>query len=145
MSASERIAELLLRWEDARRQGVELTPEELCREGPGIDSPQLASELRQRIGAIRSMEQRLDMAFPDLTPTLDIGPPGPGDGRPVAATTASDQPNPLRNAVLASPVSIPGYAIAEIIDQGGMGIVYRAVQTSLQRTVAIKMMTAPSS
>jgi hypothetical protein len=45
----------------------------------------------------------------------------------------------------APPVTLPGYEIVEVIDQGGMGIVYRAVQTKLRRQVAIKMMVHLSS
>lgn len=36
---------------------------------------------------------------------------------------------------------LPGYELQDKIGEGGMGVVYRAVQLSLQRTVAIKFLT----
>jgi serine/threonine protein kinase len=52
-------------------------------------------------------------------------------------TTAWDPPLPDELAEL-----IPGYNITDIIGRGGMGAVYRAVQTSLDRQVAIKLLPA---
>src|SRR5687767_7574692 len=143
MSTKERIAELLLRWEEARRQGREPMPEELCADGAGAASPELIDQLRQRIAAIRAMEERLGMASPEVAPTLaDSSSAGPGQGgqQPPTLPFDSTQPPP---EVAHPPISIPGYERIEVIDQGGMGIVYRAVQTRLQRTVAVKMMAAP--
>ncbi len=37
---------------------------------------------------------------------------------------------------------IEGYEIIDVLGQGGMGIVYRAVQTKLRRTVAVKILPA---
>src|SRR5687767_11093614 len=36
---------------------------------------------------------------------------------------------------------IPGYSILGKIGQGGMGVVYKAIQTSINRTVAIKILS----
>lgn len=41
-----------------------------------------------------------------------------------------------------SHIDIPGYQMLEKIGEGGMGIVFKAMQTSLQRTVAIKIVKA---
>lgn len=41
-----------------------------------------------------------------------------------------------------SEIKIPGYSIKDIIAQGGMGAVYRAVQVSMDRFVALKILHA---
>src|SRR5437764_688969 len=41
-------------------------------------------------------------------------------------------------------VDIPGYQLLEPIGEGGMGTVYRAVQESLQRSVAVKLLHVPA-
>jgi hypothetical protein len=40
----------------------------------------------------------------------------------------------------ASPAEVPDYELLEIIGEGGMGVVYAATQSSIARTVAVKML-----
>lgn len=50
MNTAEKIDELLLRWDDLREQGQELSAEDLCG-----DCPELIEEVRRRIRALRAM------------------------------------------------------------------------------------------
>jgi predicted Ser/Thr protein kinase len=109
------IDELMARWEAARQEGREPSPEELCSE-----QPELADELGQRIRAVRAMEEVLGVTEHGAQPILTAS----------AQSLAAD-PEPL-------PV-IPGYEIIRVVDRGGMGIVFEARQVELGRTVAIKM------
>src|SRR5208282_1485644 len=95
------------------------TPETLC-----ADCPERIDELRRRIRAVLAMEQVLGVTDADprrtmLTPD-EHGPDDHGEVLPV----------------------IPGYDIIRIIDHGGMGVVYEARQLELDRTVAVKMISA---
>ncbi len=54
MATSTIVGDLLLRWQDAREQGRNLTAEELC-----VDHPELVAELARRIEMLESMETRL--------------------------------------------------------------------------------------
>ena len=111
MTDEDRIAELLLRWEEAWEHGQEMTPEELCD-----GHAELVGPVRERITAIK------DMAWVKQD----------------AATPAPDEEVASEEAPL--PKTLAGrYRIEALIAEGGFGQVFRGFDPELQRQVAIKI------
>lgn len=114
MTNSSLLDELLVRWQELRRTGGSPPLQEVC-----AGCPELADELARRVAAFESMEAMLG-----LNPSEPRAPRGSKPGVP---------------AHLAEKLRPLGYELLEVIDQGGMGVVYKAVQVELRRTVALKM------
>lgn len=123
MTDQERLDELIDRWEEHRRQGREISVEELCP-----DDPALAAQLRRFIRALKATDW--------LSQPLDDPPAATASGETgtlLRAGTAAGQPDPEADV-------LGDYQLLEKIGGGGMGRVYRARHRTMQRLVALKIL-----
>jgi eukaryotic-like serine/threonine-protein kinase len=114
----DRLGELLLRWDELRRQGHDVSAGELC-----ADCPELADEVRRRIEVVRDLEPVLDVETTRVAAT-------PGDGDPDGSGPDRRLPNDLHAAAVYRPQWFHAH--------GGLGEVLAARQEELDRTVALK-------
>jgi mono/diheme cytochrome c family protein len=121
------LSELLLRWQESRFSGKPLSVEEVC-----AAHPELLPEVRHRIQALEAMERRLGLG----------AAPTDSDARPPAAPTVAEGPGNKVLAPAPENLHIPGYEVLGLLDQGGMGTVYKARHVQLKRLVALKMIRA---
>src|SRR6516225_10052595 len=111
MAGDPRVLELLEEMLDAGK-----TPDEVCR-----GCPELLAEVRERWKELRIIDAAVVELLPGLRTAPDVGAVTP-------VPPAADLPQ------------VPGYELSGEVGRGGMGIVYRACDLSLDRDVAVKLL-----
>ncbi|MFQ5730671.1 MAG: protein kinase [Planctomycetaceae bacterium] len=118
MSDDDRLSDILLQWMELSRQGHRPTAKALCH-----DAPELVEPVRRRIESLEYMQTLLGLDDEKGAPD--------GDHTQARALPEWDA---------STTVEIPGYDVFEMLDRGGMGVVFRARQRELQRYVAVKIL-----
>jgi len=111
MTDEDRLADLLLQWEENLEQGREVPAEELCK-----DCPHLIDEMSRRIQAMQAtswMDKPVDSGSDDDGGEIPPGPP----------------PLPLAGR----------YRLDQFIAEGGFGQVWQGFDLELERKIAVKL------
>lgn len=134
---------LCVRFEEECRQGKQPRIEEYLRAAPSTNQEQfflelLSTELSQRIRLGESCRpEEYASRFPDFQALLQEAFEQVSDSG--GAVTRVPPKRKPREQGFAAGTIVRDYEIEAVLGSGGMGIVYRARQLTLRRTVALKM------
>lgn len=131
------LANLLSLWQHHCANGETVTAADLCR-----DHPELLPALERQIAAL----QQLDALAQDVHETPTVLPQSSEVASEAATVDPcatlppdSQSPTPPPPSLLPDAPTVPGYEVLGILGKCGMGILYKARQTKLNRVVALKM------
>jgi len=145
MQNSKELQEIINKYEEQTKTGQTISPEEACAEFPSLidafKSAISSSLTRSADDSVKPFPPQPNDEANQKTLIIESNAVDPANQMTVLYNPSVDKSKTPLGPDLKdkdSLPSIPGYTIHGEIGRGGMGIVYRATQTTLSRSVAIK-------